>query len=479
MPALALAGARLVVIPLVPLTGAVLAYLSVTAMAGLGGGVMTWFSALSVLSAIVVTWRWWRHPDSRLWIRDKDRAPARTLCAIALGAGLTVGAFGLSILKAPWTGFDARAIWMLHPEWYVQGHAVTVATLRNPALAFSNPSYPPLVGGSVALSWILSGDETDRLGVVMVGLLNAFAILAAASSMVELARRLASSTDGDKRRRLVILGVGVATAVVLMVVVFRVGFPFVANGYADVLWSTAAVGAVAYGLVLPCQSANMGAALILAAVAGATKLEGSYTAIVIVGLITARALFHDRAKGRFQHWRARLTAGIATWFVIGAWPSVARILGAIPDKPNAGRRVGDDLARLHVSLAGSWSEMHLLGVAVPVAVLGVLCLSGARRKAALGHDGWAWSALITELAIVTAAYVVGPGDIATWVRHSIDRTTMFPVLEAWWLTATWGIIAVSEIRLVRGHDSSDREWSPSPGVLPTQGGPSTLPPVLC
>ncbi len=49
LPALALARGRIAVIPLVPLSGAVVASLSVTAMAAFGGGLAAWFTILSVL----------------------------------------------------------------------------------------------------------------------------------------------------------------------------------------------------------------------------------------------------------------------------------------------------------------------------------------------------------------------------------------------------------------------------------------------
>ena len=50
--------------------------------------------------------------------------------------------------------------------------------------------------------------------------------------------------------RLLPLVVGVIVAVLLVFVAFGITEPFMTNGYADPIWSLAAVGAVAYGLQL-------------------------------------------------------------------------------------------------------------------------------------------------------------------------------------------------------------------------------------
>jgi hypothetical protein len=64
------------------------------------------------------------------------------------------------------------------------------------------------------------------------------------------------------------------------------------NGLADLLWASAAVGAVSYGL-----PATVGTAMALAAVAGTTKAEGSITAAVIVALIALRIIIRSRSIG--------------------------------------------------------------------------------------------------------------------------------------------------------------------------------------
>ena len=394
LPAVALGRARLVVIPLMPLTGAVVASLAVTAMTGIGGGLIEWFVILSSLGAVAAALWWWRNPSSRPWAHEEGRVAAPVLCAAALGVALAASAFSLGALKAPMVVYDARTTWLVHPAWYLDGNATTVAALRSHALLFTHAPYPPLVGGAVAVTWFVSGLHSYRLGEVVMALLGTFAVLAAASASVEVARRLVPSAD-QRTRRAIILGVGVLTTGLLVMVGFGVTGANMLNGHADALWSAAAVGAVAFGLVLPSESANIGAAVILAAVAGTTKLEGTLTSAVIVGLIAARLLIREWPSDRTRAWRQAGIVAIGGWFVIGSWPIVIRLLGAANDRVARGVRQGTDLSRLNASIVGAWSELHIVAVAAITAFgIGALFLRGRRRRSGLGSDAWAWGALV-------------------------------------------------------------------------------------
>ncbi len=464
LPAVALARARLVVIPLIPLTGALMASLAVTAMTGFGGSVVEWFVILSSLAAIAVALWWWRNPTSVPWNHEDGRMPARLLCSATLGVGIVASAFGLSALKSSMINYDARTTWMVHPVWYLDGHATTVAALRNPALLFAHPPYPPLVGGAVAVSWFVSGLHTYRLGVVILALLGTFAIFAAASASLEVARRLALSTE-ERIRQAVILGVGVVTTGLLVMLAFGVTGADIVDGYADALWSGAAVGAVAFGLVLPSKPANIGAAAILVAVAGTTKLEGAATAVIIVGIVAARVLAREWRSGRSRGWLHAGVFAFGSWLVIGIWPLTIRAVGALPNRAIGGLRKGTDLSRLHASAVAAWGQLHIVPVALAVAVIGALYLRSARRKADLGNDAWTWAALGAGLVVVLYAYVVGPGDVHGWIASSIRRTMLFPELGAYWLMATWAVIAVSEFRRVGESEPTPESNSPDAAAV--------------
>ena len=82
----------------------------------------------------------------------------------------------------------------------------------------------------------------------------------------------------------------VVIAVGLTLTTFGVVGPFATNGYADPLWSIAAVGAVTFGLILPQERWMLGVSSILIAVAGETKIEGTLAAGAIMVLILARWL---------------------------------------------------------------------------------------------------------------------------------------------------------------------------------------------
>jgi hypothetical protein len=449
LPAIGLARFRLVAIPLAPLAGAVIASLAVTAMAAVDGSVFIWYVILSLLGAAVVLLCWWRFPRSRPWGSGLHHSDARGLYVAAGLGSLVVCVIGLSALKAPMTGFDTRDIWLLHPVWYLQGHAKTLATLRSAAYQWNHPPYPPLIGGSVALTWFITGANSVRLGVVMVTLLNGLAVFAIGIAVVDVASRLAGMGE-DASQRLRTHTAGVVLTVGIVLVAFSTAGVIISDGYADVLWSCAAVGAVAYGLVLPLAASNVGAAAILVSVAGLTKLEGSLTAAVIVGLIAARLLLTLRGSG----WvRASMGAGgfaIALWTVIAAWPLAIRMLGALPNVPIGGARVGNDASRLSATVHGAalWAQPHLvvLGLAVLVALVGAYSLRDTRRGAGLGNDLWGWATVCAALAVVVVAYVVGPGSAPGWIHSSILRTTIFPCLEAWWIMTTWAVLAVHGTR---------------------------------
>ena len=368
---------------------------------------------------------------------------------------------------------------MLHPVWYLQGHQATVDTLRNPALVFSHQPYPPLVGGSVALTWLVSGVHTDRVGVVLVALLNAFAILGAATVVFETARAIATVRSGS--RRTIVMGFGSAIAVALVFVAFAVGKAEVIDGYADILWSFAAVAAVGYGLVLPCESRNAKVAFLFLLVAGTTKLEGGVVSLLIALLIAARLLVHDRRSQRYPALRAGVFLA-GTWMVILAWPIATNAVGALPDVAIGGARTGNDFTRLHATVDAAAPNLHVVGIAALVAIVGALCLRRPRQEARLGNDMWSWFALLAGLLVVFYAYTVGPGDIANWLTSSVYRTTLFAQFEGWWILATWGLIAAAEFRWPdrEATDSAaseeDAEIGTDPAVLDTssRGGQGWL-----
>ncbi len=461
MPALTLARVRLVTIPLAPLTGALLASLSVTAVTGTGGTLLQWYVALSASTAAISALVWWRFPSARPWagVRDAGTRPGRTAAVIAFAASAGACAFGLSDLGDPNVSYDGRAIWMLHPLWYQAGHGASVAALRNAALVFSHPQYPPLVGGTVALTWTISGLSAVRSGVVMIAILNVFAILAASTGVMELARQLArqtaripqpgSATDGRFRHGPV-LGVGAAVSVLLVLISFR-GAGFAAfDGHADLLWAATAVGSVTYGLVLPWTRAHLGTALLLAAVAGTTKSEGALTAVSIILLVGVRGTLVARTGKLRRGYVQPVVFAFVSLVVVGLWPLVVRLQHALPNVEFSGVRDGNDGGRFVDTIKSASPHLEVLLVAVPMALVGAVFLRTRRRALGVGSDLWAWSVLTIAAAIIAAVYATGPGPIRSWLDTSIQRTTLYPLLAAWWIVGVWVVIAMGQVFDVRG-----------------------------
>ncbi len=456
VPTVAVAGRRWVAAPLAPLTGAVLAALAAVCVLVVGGPVLGWFVVLAVVAAgAVAAWRWWL--GGHLAMSQAPSPAGKWATRWGAVALAVTGAWSLLPLRAPTVGFDARSTWLLHAVWFSDGHLTAIDALRNPALSFAHTAYPPLIGGAVAVVWAVTGDRSYTLGVVVVAFLNVAALLAAATVLVEVGRRCGDAVaahhvrppgESTARRAPALEAAhvaGVVAAALAVLVTAGVAGQFLTDGYADVLWSAAAVGAVGFGLVLPGTGQDLGACVLLLAVAGLTKNEGTASAVAIALLLTARALWRTRSSGRgfVGAWRP-LLFGVLGVVALCAWPVLARLLGAAPDVAVAGKRVGNDLNRLHLTVDAMRPHLHVLFAAVPVAVLGAVVLRRARAAARLGNDGWAWAALACGLVAVAADYVGGSGTLAFWLDTSVHRTTLFPVLMAWWILAAWGIVATAQ-----------------------------------
>src|SRR5580700_9888573 len=176
LPALALVGARLVLVPLLPLTGSVIAALAATCYLAAGGNFLGWFVGLAVVGALAVNVVWWRWPDRRPW-RDIPRAGGPgdrwpTLIGV-LGALALLGTcvWCLRGLATPTVGFDARALWLMRAGWFLQPHQQLLIKMQVPDVVLIQSAYPPLVSATTALAWRLTDDQSVRLGVVIIALL--------------------------------------------------------------------------------------------------------------------------------------------------------------------------------------------------------------------------------------------------------------------------------------------------------------------
>jgi hypothetical protein len=470
LPVLGLVGVRWITIPLTPLAGAIVAAVAATTYVAVGGTFMTWFVVeAAILAGVVITF-WYARPERRPWRPDVRRRDRHGTAHRWFGIGGAVAiaaacAWCLRGLATPTVGFDARALWLMRPGWFLQSHHQLLVNLRIPDLVLIQSPYPPLVSAATAVGWSVTGNHTDRLGVVVIALLNTCALAVAAFALVELGRRFAvrlSGSDGagsniaqgvaarrGASRRVTSrsvwastlpMVVGVVAAVLLVFVAFGITEPFMTNGYADPIWSLAAVGAVVYGLQMELGRVQRGAALLLVLVAGLSKDEGVATAVVLIGIIALRSLLALWRDGRLQQWWRPVALGAAELAVVGSWPLLMRIDHARGAKV-AQSPMRDWAGRVSGSYHGMTPYLHVLVLAIPLAVVGGLILSRVRRASGAGNDWWAWAGLASGALAVAGAFVTGTGALGPWLLSTVHRVTEFPAMMGWWIIAVWAVVA--------------------------------------
>ena len=240
-------------------------------------------------------------------------------------------------------------------------------------------------------------------------------------------------------------------AVLLVPVAAGVTEPFLTNGYADPIWSLAAVGAVAFGLQSRVDPSTRAAAAVLVLVAGLSKNEGLVTALALVALVGARAVGPDGLRGGRRRWRGPVAVAVAEVAVLVWWPVLMHVIGA-RGATTTFTTSGATGSRASAVVHGMSPYLHVLVLALPLAVVGGLALPAVRRRAGVGNDLWAWLALAVGLVAVGGALVTGTGAILPWIRSTVHRITEYPVLQAWWIIGAWAVVASCGPAALRAAD---------------------------
>lgn len=484
-PAVAAVGLRWVTVPLLPLGGAVVAALAAAGFVAVGGTFMIWFAGLAVAGAVSVAGHWSARPEARPW-RGRGRPVGARYRATGVIGALAVAATGgwcLRSLSAPAVGFDARAIWLMRGGWFLQPHHQLLFDMRAPSLVLYQSAYPPLVSASTAVAWSIAGNHSFRLGVVVVALLNACALAAAAFALVECGRTAAVRLAYPREQRidpgpadgepgdvlpLAPLVAGVVAAVLLVPVASGITGPFMTNGYADPIWSLAAVGAVAFGLQLQAGRFQRGATALLLVVAGMSKEEGTAIAIALIALVAVRAVATMAPGDRRRNlWRPVALAGLEVG-AVALWPVVMRVIrarGATSTFAPAGVWSG----RVRPTYDALVPYLHVVVLAVPLAIVGAVFLSRVRRAAGTANDGWGWAGLSVGLAGVGAVLVTDSGAIGPLLAGSVHRLSEFPALVGWWIVAVWAVVASGSV--AAGRRRRNRRSRTAPAV--TEGVTAT------
>jgi hypothetical protein len=445
LPALAVARRGPALVFLAPLMGAVMAAVAAELELGVGLSLLTWYVVVAMTANVAVV-AWWLAAGRSRPQAGPPWAWSILTVVVVLG-GLIVPLTGL---RAGIIGYDGNAIWLTHTLMVSGGHHELLTGLRSAAYTFSNPDYPPLVPAAGALAFALVGRGDLRVAIEVTALLNACALGVVGAGVAAVAGR------GRPLSRLAAL---VAAAAVCIVGFSVTGIYYAVGGYADLLWSAAAVGAVVWGLVLPRSTQALGIAWICAAVASVTKNEGLTTALVVLVLIAFR--YRPPAPSWLRRSReqpaSRGLQGVAVWpavrswaeragFVVGpalpglAWAGLARVIG-LNDAFFTSSSTESPASRAGATIHGMAPYLAVAPVALAVLVAGCYFVRRDRRRARLANPAWLWAVCLLYLAIIFATYVLGSPEIQWWLHTSVARTTIFPQLLLYTDLAIWLVIA--------------------------------------
>jgi len=440
LPAFALAGAVPEAAFLSPLLGAIVAALAAVGELTIAGSFVTWYVTLAILAQVLAV--------SVLRGRRKEagrkislRGRRRDIAAMLLVVSALV--WPLSAMRARLVGYDAHAIWVLHGMFISGGHSQLVAGLKDPAYAFSNPDYPPLVPAASALGFAVADRIDYGVAVSVTALLNGSALALVGLGVAKIGTALTS-----RRARLA----AILTAPALCLAGFGIAGVSAVNGYADLLWAAAATASIVFGLVLPRSRSHMLVAVAAATSAALTKNEGLVASLIILSLMSFRYFAHQPlSANRIRRQATMLAAAAAPGL---AWAAAVRFKGVGDNFFGAG--TASVRSRLQSTISGLTPFLHIVLPAMGVLVLGSMILRAARRRAGAANAAWLWVALAAWFAVLLYTYTFGNAEIHWWIRTSADRTMIFPQLVLCAEISIWGVLAC-EPRL-KTSEAQPRIW---------------------
>jgi len=468
--ALAVTGASPVLVFLAPLIGAGLAAIAAVLELGVGGSLLAWYVVVAVIANVAVVALWLAR------VRFPTPAdPPWDWSILTLAVVLVALIIPLRALRAELIGWDANSIWLTHALMVSGGHHALVTGLKNPVYLFSNPDYPPLVPAAGALAFALFGRGDLHIAPGTTVLLNACALGVVGTGIAALA---------NGARELTRLG-AIAAAGAICLVGFAVAAEFGVNGYTDLLWAAAAVGAVIWGLVLPRSTQALVIAWICAGVATLTKNEGLTTGLALLVLIALR--YRPLTLSWVRRLRRR-SAGqrfpdVAAWPVTREWAERAAfvVVPALPGLVWAGLihllGIGDNffkspspetlVLRAHATIDGMAVHLAVAPVAAAVLVAGCCFLRRDRERARFGTPAWLWLSCLASLLTIFATYVFGGYEIHGWLTYSVNRTTIFAQLLLYAELAIWLVIALD----AAFADDRAEQRNATPAAVWLAGGP--------
>jgi hypothetical protein len=416
-----------VLVFLAPLAGAGMVAVAAEIELGVGGSLVADYAVVAVAANLAVT-AWWlaARRSLRPWA-----GPSWGWSIVTVVVVLAAAAVPLDALRVPMIGGDGNSIWLTHALMVYGGHHELLTDLQNVAYRFSNPDYPLLAPAAGALAFAFFGLGNLHLAVDMTVLLSACGLGVVGTGIA------VAASGGRQPTR----AAAVAAAGAICVVGFAVSGVFEIQGYADLLWAVAAVGAVIWGLVLPQSAQALGVAWICAVVASLTKNEGLTTAIAILVLIALRYRPLTRPVLAARRWAER-AAFVAVPALPGlAWAGLVRLIG-LHDAFFRATSPESPVTRAGATVAGMAAHLAVAPVDLAVLLVGCWFLRRDRERARLGNPAWLWAAWLGSLAILFATYMIGGPEIHGWLTASVNRTTIFAQVLLYADLAIWLVIAV-------------------------------------
>jgi hypothetical protein len=462
VPAVALARRSPVVVFLAPLIGAGMAAVAAGIELGAGGSVAADYMAVVVTVNLVAIGWWLAALRTAQPPVISTRAPRVSWVWASLTLVIVLGclAVPLMALRAPMIGWDANSIWLTHTFMVYGGHHELLTGLQNVAYRFSNPDYPPLVPAVGALAFKFFGVGNLHLAADMTVLLSACALGVVGTGIAT------AGNDGRRPTRIA----AVVAAGAICIVGFAVSGISEVEGYTDLLWAAAAVGAVIWGLVLPRSPQALGVAWISAAVASLTKNEGLTTALIILVLIALRYRPLSLPGPMVRSWAERAGFVVLPALPGLAWAGLIRHIG-VHDAFFQSASTETPLSRASAIIAGVAPHLTVAPVALAVLLAGCWFLRGDRRRARLGNPAWLWITCLGSLAALFATYMIGGYEIHTWLATSVSRTTIFAQIVLYAEIAIWMVIAADGALTRTDRQSSQRASSAGEHVPEAPEGP--------
>ena len=153
-----------------------------------------------------------------------------------------------------------------------------------------------------------------------------------------------------------------------------------------------------------------------------------------------------------------------------AWAGLIHLIG-LHDAFFAAASTETPLTRAEATIAGMAEHLAVAPVALVVLLAGCWFLRADRERAGLGNPSWLWLCCLGSLVIIFATYVVGGLEIHSWIKNSVNRTTIFAQVLLYAEIAIWLVIAANGALIKTSARAGDGQPAPDEQLPAELDGP--------